>query len=321
MKIGFSYSLRDPALDHTDDHAEYESRATVDAIAHVLEERGGVVHLPCGTGIVESIARHRPDCVFNIAEGWGGRDRESFVPAICGALGIPYTGSDAVALGVTMDKALTKRVLRDAGIDTPKFVVYDRIPTNEPPFGFPAFVKPNCDGSSRGVHQDSLVNDMDELQRKIEALLRNHQKPVLVEPYLDGRDFCVGILGDDRRVLRTCEVLLGHVDGIPFFSREYKRGETDRLDMKPGVTPGLLRKMERMSLAAWDVIGCRDYARFDFRTNQVGMPYLLEANALPGLSPISGIFIRQAEASGISFGKVIEAILERVEREARKREN
>ncbi len=319
MKIGFSYSLKDPALDHTDDHAEYESRSTIDAITRVLAKRGEVVHLPCGPGIVEMVGREHLDWVFNIAEGWGGRDRESFVPAICAALDIPYTGSDAVALGITMDKALTKRALRDAGVATAEFIVYDGIPPCAPPFGFPAFVKPNCDGSSRGVDRDSLVHDMEGLKRKTAAILENHQGPALVEPYLDGRDFCVGILGNDRRILKTCEVLLGHVDGIPFFSREYKRCETDRLEMDPGVTPAILRRMERMALAAWDVIGCRDYARFDFRTDLAGKPYLLEVNALPGLSPVSGIFIHQAEMSGISFQKVIQSILERAEREAGER--
>jgi len=326
MRIGFTYNLKNPVLSETDTHAEYETRETVDSISRVLAEEGEVIMLPFDRNLISALAGERPDLVFNIAEGWGGRDRESFVPVLCAALGIPYTGSDAVTLGLTMDKALTKRTVRDAGMRTADFVLYRGTPREAPPFGFPAFVKPNCDGSSRGIRRDSLVRDMDALIGRVRVILEEYGQPALVEPYLEGRDFCVGLLGrapqrvlctrsgprnDPPEILRTCEVLLGHEEGIPFFSFEYKRRDIDRLDMAPDIFPATILGMEETALAAWETLGCRDYTRIDFRTDSRGIPYLLEVNALPGLSPVSGIIVRQAEASGIPFDALIRRILAR----------
>jgi D-alanine-D-alanine ligase len=326
VRIGFTFNIKDPAFAHTDTHAEYETRETVDAIAEVLSAAGEVIPLPCDRNLISALVRERPDLVFNIAEGWGGRDRETFVPALCAMLGIPCTGSDAVTLGLTMDKALTKRALRDAGVRTADFVLCRTIPHLPPQFGFPAFVKPNCDGSSRGISRSSLVKDMEELVGRVRVVLEEYGQPALVEPYLDGRDFCAGLLGrapqralctrggpcnDPPELLTTCEVLLGHEEGIPFFSFEYKRRDIDRLDMAPDIFPATIRGMEETALAAWETLGCRDYTRIDFRTDSRGIPYLLEVNALPGLSPVSGIIVRQAEASGIPFDALIRRILAR----------
>lgn len=312
MKIGFTFNLKDPATKGCDLHAEYETPETIEEIARVLSGYGEVVPLPCDTGIVSGLLREKPALVFNIAEGWGSRDRESFVPALCSMLGISHTGSDAVTLGITMDKALTKRALRDAGVRTAGFLLCSTIPAEDPSFGFPAFVKPNCDGTSRGICRDSLVTNLASLQKRVGVILRDYDQPALVEPYLDGRDFCVGLLGNHPpEVLTTCEVMLGHEDGIPFFSFEYKRRDTDILDMSPAIGRQVLHEMEEMALAAWDVLGCRDYCRIDFRTDARGVPFLVEVNALPGLSPLSGIFVRQALASGISFEALIARILER----------
>lgn len=312
MRIGFAYSLKDPGTKGCDLHAEYETPETIEAIAEALRALGEVVMLPCGPDLIGTIVRERPDLVFNIAEGWGSRDRESFVPVLCSMLDIPYTGSDGVTLGVTMDKALTKRLLRDAGIRTADFLLCTKIPDEDPPFGYPAFVKPNCDGTSRGISRDSLVMGADALRERVRVILEEYGQPALIEPYLDGRDFCVGLLGNAPPwVLNTCEVMLGHEDGIPFFSYEYKRRDTDILDMNPCIDAPIIREMEDMALASWDVLGCRDYSRIDFRTDSRGIPFLMEVNALPGLSPVSGIFIRQALARGISFETIIGMILER----------
>ncbi len=312
MKVGFAFNLKDPAAKGCDLHAEYETPETVDAISSVLRSYGEVVMLPCDHTLLDRIKRDRPDLVFNIAEGWGNRDRESFVPVLCSMLNIPCTGSDAVTLGITMDKALTKRVVRDAGIRTAEFLLCDEIPALEPAFGFPVFVKPNCDGTSRGICRHSLAYNTDALRERVRVVLEEYRQPAIVEPYLDGRDFCVGIIGSGPpMLLNTCEIMLGHEEGIPFFSYEYKRRDTDILDLSPRIDGTVLREMEEMALSAWNVLGCRDYSRIDFRTDSAGNPYLLEINALPGLSPVSGIFVQQALASGLNFEAALGRILER----------
>jgi D-alanine-D-alanine ligase len=313
MRIGFAYNLKDPAHDDTDLHAEFESPDTIEAIRDALSCRGEVVMLPCDAELPGRIADARPDVVFTVAEGEGGRDRESYVTALCGLLGIPCTGSDATALGITMDKPLTKRLARDSGIRTLPWAVYDAPPETGPPFGFPAFVKPALDGTSRGIFADSLVRDIDALRLKARAILDGYGQPVMVEPYLDGHDFCVGILGNSPpSVLPICEVLLGHENGIPFFSFEYKRHDRDRLDFIPEITAEVKREMETASLRLWETLGLRDYSRIDFRTDVEGVPYLLEVNALPGLSPKSGIFVHQAAHAGIGYQAVIDGVLARV---------
>ncbi|MBN1294399.1 MAG: hypothetical protein JXB48_21360 [Candidatus Latescibacteria bacterium] len=312
-KIGFAYNLKKTSAKDTDIHAEYETQETIETISRVLSELGNIIQLPCDEHIIQRILEEKPDCVFNIAEGWGGRDRESFVPVICSMLDIPYTGSDAVTLGITMDKVLSKQIARDAGLRTADYILCTEEPEDVPDFGFPAFVKPNWDGSSRGISKDSLVHDMKTLREQVGVILHTYRQPALVEPYLNGRDFCVGLLGNcNPQLLQTCEVLLGHEDGIPFFSYEYKRRDTDRLDFVPDIPEHVLREMENMAQKLWRVLGCRDYSRFDFRTDGHGVPYFLEINALPGLSPVSGIFVRQAKAAGIFFDLLIKKIMERI---------
>lgn len=317
MRIGFAYNLKNPAVAGTDAHAEYETPETVEAIAAVLGTLGEVVRLNCVPGFLDRIIVSRPDLVFTVAEGWGGRDRESLVPAACRLLGIPCTGSDAVALGITMDKALTKRVLRDAGLRTPPFMLCNAVPDIPPSFDFPVFVKPNADGTSRGITVHSRVNSFSELRRSVETVIRQYGQSALVEPYLSGRDFCVGLIGgNDPETLPVCEILLGHEDGIPFFSYEYKRHDTDRLAIPPELPSEAITDMMQSARAAWDVLGIRDYCRIDFRTDSAGVPYLLEVNALPGLSPVSGILVRQAAAAGIAFDDLIRRITARALGEA-----
>jgi len=313
LKIGFSYNLKDPSTKGTDTHAEYETPDTIEAMSTVLSSLGEVVHLPCDKHFPEKILFERPDYVFNIAEGWGGRDRESYVPVMCGMIGIPCTGSDGTALGISMDKVLTKQLARDAGIRTTEYMLYTKPPDSEPPFGFPAFVKPNMDGSSRGISRHSLVTDLAQLKHRVEVILHDYCQPALVEPYLAGRDFSVGLLGNNPpEVLPLCEILLGHEYGIPFFSFEYKRHDTDCLDFSPDLPGEIKDNMETMSRTLWDVLGCRDYSRFDFRTDTEGAPYFMEVNALPGISPVSGIFVRQAAEKGFSFDELIQKIMERI---------
>jgi D-alanine-D-alanine ligase len=212
-----------------------------------------------------------------------------------------------------MDKALTKRIARDAGIRTAPFELYHEVPPSPPFVGFPVFVKPNCDGSSRGIYSHSHVTDMDSLRKQIGVILNDYNQPALVEPYLDGRDFCNGLLWNNPQcTLTTCEVLLGHEKGIPFFSYEYKCHDIDRLDLNPSLDSVCISEMEEMARTAFRVLGCLDYARIDFRTDRNGIPYLLEVNALPGLSPTSGIFVKQAAAFGLSYEMLILKILERI---------
>src|SRR5207245_11213065 len=182
---------------------------TVEAIRLAIERSGhSVVPLEANTEFPRLLAEAKPDLVFNIAEGVVGRNREGVVPALCELLGIPYTGSDSATLAIALDKALGKKVLLQHDILTPKFQVMESARERlSPDMKFPLIVKPNAEGSSKGIGSTSVVDNEDELREKVKELIERYRQPALVEEYIAGREFTVGLLGDKRpRVLPPMEI-------------------------------------------------------------------------------------------------------------------
>ena len=315
-RIGFCYNVK--TTHQGDNDAEFETPETIEVIERVLKTQGKVMRLPCDPQLPQRIIYEKPDIVFNIAEGYkASRNRESFAPALFELLGIPYTGSDATSLGITQDKALAKLIARSLEIPTQPFHVINSTAEishlkPNPPFPFPLFIKPNWEGTSRGITKASLVVDMKEFTSETQRLIKTYCQPVIVEPYMEGREFTVGILEDSGslRVLPTAEVILGHREGIPFFSYEYKELDHDRLAIPANIGKQLEDELCSMSILLFNELRLRGYSRIDWRTDKTGKPFFLEINALPGLSPVSGIFTRQAEAAGISFRDLILNILD-----------
>jgi D-alanine-D-alanine ligase len=320
MRVGLTYDLRSEylALGYSDDEtAEFDRDETVQAIeasirrlGHTTERIGNVFRL------TEALARGtRWDLVFNIAEGMRGIGREAQVPALLDAYGIPYTFSDPLVMSLTLHKGLTKRVVRDARIPTTDFFLVEH-PRDaaEPPFAPPYFIKPVAEGTGKGITARSVVRKRDELPSACEGLLATYRQAVLVERFLPGREFTVGIAGtgDQAQVLGTMEVLLLSAAEKAVYSYHNKENSEDlvRYRFTRGADDPLTAAVEAIALRAWRVLGCRDGGRLDVRCDRRGRPQFMEVNPLAGLHPEHSDLPIICSLAGISFDRLIALILE-----------
>lgn len=319
LRVGLTYNLKrqKPGLDGSlDDEAEYDSPDTITAIEEAIASFGHeVLRVEATPDMLARIGGLDLDLVFNIAEGIRGRSREAIVPAVLELLDIPYTGSDSVTLALTLDKALAKQIVRQAGVHTPGYVVLqtgkERLPRV---LTYPLLVKPLAEGSSKGVIVNSVVRDEPELRRSAQQQIAKYRQPVIVEDYLPGREFTVGVLGDSRRprVLPPMEIVfLNKEDPTPVYAFVHKQelsGEV-RYEAPATLEPKLAREMERAARTTFRALGCRDVARIDFRLDAQGRPNFIECNPLPGLTPGWSDLCLISEASGIDYRSLIGAIL------------
>jgi D-alanine-D-alanine ligase len=317
VRIGLTYDLKDDYLalgfgEH--EVAEFDSPATVDAIEAALRSLGHEVER---VGHVRALAARlvggwRCDLVFNIAEGVAGFGREAQVPALLEAYGIPYTFSDPLVCALTLHKAMAKHVARGCGIATPSFVV---VSTPEEAAAvalpLPLFAKPVAEGSSKGVTGKSLVKSREALVEVCTELLRDYRQPVLVEEYLSGREFTVGILGTgkDARALATLEVMLRTAATDGSYSYRNKTQWRDYVEYALLEAGDLRRDVEDVALASWRALSCRDAGRVDVRLDGGGRPQLIEVNPLAGLTPGYSDLPMMAEKTGMDFTALIAAIL------------
>ena len=240
-------------------------------------------------------------------QGIRGTGRESIVPAWLDHLGIPYTGSDPLTFAVTLDKAMAKTIARAHGIPTPAWrCVFDESELDGLRLTFPLFVKPNGEGSSMGIRRSSLVGDEGELRQRVRWVLQQYRQGCLVEEYMPGREFCVGILGNrELEILPIVEVRTS----AGFYSYESKSVHDKEL-ICPAQVPGRLADdMREMGRTSFREFRCRDLARLDVKLDAHGAPGFLEMNPLPGLSPYYSIFNVQARAAGIEFEELIRRII------------
>jgi len=323
--LALTYNLKPetPSAGAPDDaYSEFDSRATVQAIAEALRAHGHHVYLVEATADLPAWFRtHRVDLVFNIAEGLCGEARESQVPAILDFLGVPYTGSGVLSLALALDKAKAKQLFRDAGIPTPAFQLVTRSDAPlDPALQFPLMVKPNREGSAKGIWASSLVPDHAGAAAQIRRVMVQYDQPVLVEEFIEGTELTVGILGNEPpRALPVLEIDFASCGGSGerFYSwrmKEYQ-GQGD-LHLTPTFwcparLPGsVMAEVQRVALAAHEVLGCRDFSRVDVRLDQEGRPYVLEANSLPGLDPAESNYPRMAREGGIEYPQLIGRLVE-----------
>jgi len=322
MRIGLSYDLKAAVpLDEVgpeDALEEYDSRETVELIAAAFEAGGhSVVMLGGGREFLENILREKVDIVFNIAEGRGNsRSRESQVPSVLEMLGIPYTGSDSQCLAICLDKPLAKKLVAAEGVSTPRWqVITDeedlaQIPWEQ--FPLPAIVKPAFEGSSKGIRLTSAVDSLGRMQEEVIRLLDSYRQPVMVERFIAGDEVTVGIIGNSPpRVIGMMRILPRRREKHFVYSLEVKRDYLNLVDYEcpPKLEDGVLARIALASLKAFGVLGCRDFARLDFRISPEGVPYFLEINPLPGLGSYSDLVII-ANKSGWTHQELIKAVLD-----------
>ena len=330
LRVGFAYNVKRilPTPDAVEDsEAEYDSPETLQAIREAIASWGHeVVDLEATPELPSVLVSTPLDLVFNIAEGLKGRNRESQVPALLELLDIPYTGSDPATLSIALDKGLAKKIVRQHGIQTPNFQLMatgkERLLKD---FNrFPLIVKPVAEGSSKGVVSKSVCHGEGELREVVREILEKYQQPALVEDYIAGREFTVGLLGEKRpKVLPPMEVVfLDKTEKTPVYSFQHKLEWNDRIryDVPAKLDPSQLERLKSASRGAFMALGCRDVARMDFRMDEKGRIFFLECNPLPGLTPGWSDLVLIAQGSGIDYRSLIGEILSGAIRRYKERE-
>jgi len=319
VNIGITYDLKSEYLakGHTPEQvAELDDEATVDAIHDALESLG---HSVDRIGGIEALTKRlasgqRWDLVFNICEGMIGATRESQVPALLEAWGIAVTFSDSAVLALTLDKAHTKLVLQSKGVATARFSLVEEIQdVDGVALEFPLFVKPVAEGSSKGIDAHSKVDDRDALRAQCRFLLKEFHQPVLVEEYLPGEEFTVGLLGtgDDARILGVSRIRVKGADFPDHYSRELKtiHDFESVLEIELSDTENA-RRAGDVALRAWKVLKCRDAGRIDVRLDRHGEASVIEANPLAGLVPGFSDLCVIAMKKGMPYRELVGCIVD-----------
>jgi len=323
MKIALTYNLK--KKDETkplDYFSEFDSEETIDAISSVLNKRGHHVDLVDveQQNLFSYFRKNRVDMVFNIAEGKCGKFRESEIPAILDYLDIPYTGSNTFSLALALNKALTKKILKAENIPTPSFQVFVKGSEElDPSLKFPLIVKPNREGSAKGISVSNVVNTQEALFHKIKEIQELYRQEVLVEEFIDGKELTVGILENGKiTILPILEIDFSSCQksGEYFYSwrmKEYQ-GNTEfglvpTFHCPARLDPDTAESVKAVALRTHQAVGCYDISRTDIRLSANNVPYVLEINPLPGLNPRESNFPIMAYAAGMKYDDIIEAIL------------
>ncbi len=318
LRVGITYNLkRDfPHRENRpiDELEEFDAEETIDAIRDALKSDGHeVIKLGGDPRLVDRLRQTSIDIVFNIAEGLRGRNREAHIPALLEFLNIPYTGSDPLTLSLTLDKSMAKRIVLSEKIPTPRFKKVERMEDLEDfDLHYPLFVKLCDEGSSKGIRLDSKITDIQSLREKTGWLLETYGSPLLVEEFVRGPEFTVGVLGNDNPTILG--VMQIEIKGMPveeaIYSLEVKREWEKKVayHCPPSISLPLLKKIEEVALRSYRVLGCRDVSRVDIRVDKDEIPYFLEVNPLPGLSPVYGDLPIMAKRMGWEYGQLVKTI-------------
>ena len=325
LKIGITYDLRDDYLKEGfgfEETAEFDLPDTIESIEKVILDNG---YQADRIGNIKALARRLVSgnswgLVFNIAEGMYGFGREAQVPALLEAYNIPYTFSDPLGHAVSLHKGITKQILRDLGIPTPDFAIVKSLQEiDKVKLPFPVFAKPVAEGTGKGITALSKITNRQNLQKVCKHLLKTFQQPVLIETYLLGREFTVGILGtgNDARALGVMEVILKPDAEKNAYSYENKE-HYEKLVEYVLVNDDEAQKAMEISLMAWRGLDLKDAGRIDLRSNAYGVPHFMEVNSLAGLNPVRSDLPILCSKIGMSYHKLISAIIKSALKRAKK---
>ena len=316
MNIGLTFDLKDDYLAlgfSEEESAEFDKHDTIEAIENAINVSGYNTERIGNIWDLSKALSHGKtwDLVFNIAEGLRGIGREAQVPALLDAYNIPYTFSDPLVLSLSLHKGMTKRVLRDLNLATTDFAeiktIEDIESVNLP---FPLFAKPIAEGTSKGVSLTSIVKNKIELKAECQRLIDIFHQPVLLETFLPGREFTVGIIGTGAfaKSVGCMEVLLQEKAEQGIYSYNNKENYEELVKYRI-VEDEISEVVEKLAVAAYKGLGCRDAGRVDIRLDANGIPNIIELNPLAGLHPVRSDLPMICNFKGISYQTLIEEIL------------
>lgn len=317
MIFGLTYDLRSEYLKmgfSEEETAEFDKEETIEAIEFAIQQMG---HKTERIGNIKTLVSKltqgkKWDIVFNIAEGMYGISREAQVPAILDAYCIPYVFSDALVLTLTLHKGYAKRIIRDLGLATPDFAVVENIDdAKKIKLPYPLFAKPVAEGTGKGISANSKIENKDQLIEVCKERLETYKQPVLVETFLPGREFTIGIVGNgsEARIIGGMEIICeenAEQDVYSYFNKENYEGliKYKKLEDKE-----ILTQCSDLCIKAWNGLGCRDGGRIDVRMDKNGIVNFIEVNPLAGLRPIHSDLVILAEMNGIKHPELIQMIV------------
>lgn len=317
--IGLTFDVKEDWIvrdgDPVDASAEFDDIRTVEALeeafgaaGHTVTRIGNVRRLLESGGILDV------DLVFNICEGVSGRNRESQVPVLLEYYGIPFAGSDALTLGVTLDKIMAKRCFLGEGLPTPRF--FKAQDENDlaglARVSYPLIVKTSREGTSKGITKDSVVHNEDQLRTQIARIVRSYQQPALVEEFIRGTEFTVPVIGNrNPQAMPVVQYAFnGNTElGDIFYTYTHVKEKLISNICPAKISEELRQKLQSIAVAAYQSVDCLDFGRVDFRVDEMGQPYILEINPLPNLSPdeVWGLY---PKATGSTYAQEVNKILD-----------
>ena len=293
-----------------------QKQKTVEEVKKILSTKYHCISLIAEENIIEKLKAEKVDLVFNLCNGLQGDSKLAQIPALLEFSGIPYTGSSILGHALAINKVCSSEIFRTANIPTPDFTsIYSLKDLDDLKIKFPILIKPNDEGSSRGIHQDSLVFNMEDLRKKLEEELKIYNPPVMLNEYIEGREFSIGIIGNgqDIMVLPIQEVDLSNLPGdlSRFYSFEVKAYYKDKTLYH---IPANLSEEEKIllrntAIKAYNALRLKDYGRVDIILKD-GIPYVLEINSLPGLMKGKSALYRMSEANNFGYESLVLKIVE-----------
>ena len=314
MRIGLTYDLRSWYLERgytMDETAEFDKEETVKALEDVLKRLGyETERIGNVFELVEKLAAgNKWDMVFNIAEGLYGDGRESVVPALLDQYRIPYVFSGPVVMGVSLNKYLARLVVEAAGVSVSPGIIALTVHDIDKASSltYPLFVKPVAEGTGKGITTRSVVHDSDSLLTLVTELLEKYNQPVLIEEYLPGREFTVGVTGSgsDVNVIGGMEVICK--DNLPY-SVEVKENYQDIVKYLL-IDDSCREECNAVALASWRALNAVDACRVDMKADRNGRICFIEANPLAGLNPVHSDLPILSRFNGVEYDSLMEMIM------------
>jgi D-alanine-D-alanine ligase len=316
--VGLTYDLKTDyefkAGDPPDANAEFDHPSTIGVIANAIKSQGfKVKKIGNAANLLEKMNSLEVDIVFNISEGISGRNRESQVPILLEMAGIPFVGADAMTLSLTLDKIMAKKIFIADNIPTPKFLEIKNTDslTDTDHLKFPLIVKPRFEGSSKGLSENSRVENIEELKKQAEYIINTYKQPALIEEFISGQEFTVAVVGNDpAEVLPIVQIKIDGKLKLNDKFYTFARITSNRLEYTcpARIDASLNKKISELALKTYNAVECRDFGRVDFRVDNDGNPYVLEINPLPSLST-EDVFPLVAKQVGFTYEQIIGKIL------------
>lgn len=304
-------------------YAEWDTWETIIALKDAIEVFHNVTLIEADNNAFEKFKQSKPDIVFNIAEGFNNLSRESQIPAMLDMLKIPYTGSDALTLGICLDKARTKEILSYYNIPNANFILVDKIkPLSNHSIEFPSIVKPVSEGSSKGIFNSSLVRNYYELNAEIKRVIDVYNQPAIIEEFLPGKEFTVALIGneDNTEILPIVEIMYDNfpddIEHLYSYEAKWildtKDNVFDVFECPAAIDKNLGKQIKDIVLQTYNVLRCKDWSRIDIRLDKNGIPNVIEINPLPGIMPDpneNSSFPKAARVAGINYNELIQRVL------------